>query len=318
LIIAFSLLTIGYFFLGVYITKGLVIFFLIVLMVGASFIKPLITGTVAKTTTEKNRARGYSLFYWVVNIGAFSGKTFVPFIRQGLGLEYVNFFSASMAFVALLFAIFFYVEPDRYSESKTLDDVLKALVRIFLKPRLVILTLIIAGFWLIQGQMYATMPKYVIRLMGETAKPEWLANVNPAVVVIFVVLVTQLMKRYKAVTSMLIGMLLMPLSAFAMAMSQSLESITGSSVEIFSWLQLHPLTVMMIIGIAIQGLAECFISPRFLEYFSLQAPKGEEGLYLGFSHLHSLLHYSFSGLLLLELIRQRKKLSSLQKPSRCL
>jgi len=43
---------------------------------------------------------------------------------------------------------------------------------------------------------------------------------------------------------------------------------------------------MLIFGIVVQGLAECFISPRYLEFFSLQAPKGEEGLYLGFSHLH--------------------------------
>jgi len=302
LIIAFSLLTIGYFFLGVFLTKPLVLLFLFVLLVGASFIKPLITGTVAKTTTEKNRARGFSLFYWVVNIGAFSGKTFVPFIRQGLGLEYVNFFSASMAFIALLFAIFLYVEPDRGQENKSIKDVFRALKGILLKPRLWILTLIIAGFWLIQGQLYATMPKYVIRLLGEGAKPEWLANVNPAVVVIFVVIVTQLMKKYKAISSMSVGMLLMPLSAMAMALSQSLEIITGPSIEIFWGLSLHPLTVMMIIGISIQGLAECFISPRFLEYFSNQAPKGEEGLYLGFSHLHSFLSavigFSMSGFLL--------------------
>ena len=50
---------------------------------------------------------------------------------------------------------------------------------------------------------------------------------------------------------------------------------------------MHPVAFMMIVGIAFQALAECFISPRFLEYFSLQSPKGEEGLYLGFSHLHS-------------------------------
>jgi len=50
----------------------------------------------------------------------------------------------------------------------------------------------------------------------------------------------------------------------------------------------------MVIGIAMQALAECFISPRFLEYFSLQAPKGEEGLYLGFSHLHSFISYLFA------------------------
>jgi MFS family permease len=59
---------------------------------------------------------------------------------------------------------------------------------------------------------------------------------------------------------------------------------------------------MMIIGIGIQGLAECFISPRYLEYFSLQAPKGQEGIYLGFSHLYnfvsSLAGFIMSGFLL--------------------
>jgi hypothetical protein len=52
----------------------------------------------------------------------------------------------------------------------------------------------------------------------------------------------------------------------------------------------------------LQGLAECFISPRYLEYFSLQAPKGEEGLFLGFSYLHSffssLIGFGISGYLL--------------------
>jgi hypothetical protein len=107
------------------------------------------------------------------------------------------------------------------------------------------------------------------------------------VVVIFVVLITQLMKKHRAVTSMLVGMCLMPFSALAMSASPLLESLAGESIRILGSLVLHPLTVMMIVGIGIQGLAECFISPRFLEYFSLQAPKGEEGLYLGFGHLHS-------------------------------
>ncbi|MBP1649071.1 MAG: major facilitator superfamily 1, partial [Bacteroidetes bacterium] len=55
-------------------------------------------------------------------------------------------------------------------------------------------------------------------------------------------------------------------------------------------------------GIVIQALAESFISPRYLEFFSLQAPKGEEGLYLGFGHLHSffssILGFGISGYLL--------------------
>lgn len=302
LIVAFSLLTTGYFFLGVFHSKLLVILFLFIVLIGASFIKPLITGTVAKTVSDVNKARGFSLFYWVVNIGAFGGKTVVPSIRQGIGLEYVNFFSAGMAFIALIFAITIFKPIDGKGESKSIAEVWESFKAIFMAPRLIILILIIAGFWTIQGQLYATMPKYVIRLLGEGSKPEWLANVNPLVVVVFVVLVTQWTKKLKAINTMLIGMLIMPLSALAMAMSQSLESITGTSIHLFGDLTMHPITLMMIIGIAIQGLAECFISPRFLEYFALQAPKGKEGLYMGFSHLHSffsaLIGFIMSGFLL--------------------
>ena len=101
---------------------------------------------------------------------------------------------------------------------------------------------------------------------------------------------------------MLVGMLLMPFSAFAMSFSQSLEGMLGTNISILGLISLHPITIMLIIGIAIQGLAECFISPRFLEYFSYLAPKGEEGVYLGFSHLHSfisaLVGFIMSGFLL--------------------
>lgn len=303
LIIAFSMLTVGYFLLGVWHSKLLVILFLTIILIGGSFIKPLITGTVAKTTSDVNRARGYSLFYWIVNLGAFSGKTFVPYIRQGLGLEYVNFFSAGMSVLALLFAIFFFrpIDQDK-SKSKSINEVWTSLIKIFTAGRLIALTLIVTGFWIIQHQLYATMPKYVIRLLGEGAKPEWLANVNPLAVVIFVVLITQLMRKKSAVTSMMIGMILMPFSALAMAFSQELEAITGPVISLLNFIEMHPLTVMMIVGISIQGIAECFISPRFLEYFSLQAPKGEEGVYLGFSHIHSffaaLLAFISSGFLL--------------------
>ncbi len=288
LLLAFALLAVGYFFLGVFHGKVAVVCFLALAMVGGAFIKPLITGTVAKTTSEANRARGYSLFYWVVNVGSFSGKTVVPWIRQGVGLEYVNFFSAAMCVLALLVVLFLFKPLEPARERKSLRDVFRSLLNILKTPRLMGLTVIVAGFWVIQAQMYATMPKYVIRLQGEGAKPEWLANVNPLVVVLCVVLVTQWMKKRQAVTSMLVGMMIMPFSALAMALSTTLIDYTGDSVD-FGFVALHPLTVMMTVGIALQGLAECFISPRFLEYFSLQAPKGEEGTYLGFSHLHSFL-----------------------------
>ena len=297
LILAFGLLTVGYFFLGVFHTKAVVIFFLFVLMVGASFIKPLITGTVAKTTTEINRARAFSLFYWIVNIGAFSGKTVVPWIRRGLGIEYINFFSAGMSLLALFLALFLFKDIETKAERKPFKEILGALVKILTNVRLMTLTVIISGFWLLQSQLYATMPKYVLRTVGQDANPSWLANVNPFVVVLFVVGITQVMKKKKAITSMVVGLLIMPFSAFAMSLGQWLQTITGTEVSLIGSIVFHPITIMMIVGISLQGIAECFISPRFLEYFSLMAPKGEEGVYLGFSHLHSFISYIAGGVI---------------------
>jgi MFS family permease len=159
-----------------------------------------------------------------------------------------------------------------------------------------VLTIIISGFWLIQAQLYQTMPKFVLRIVGQEANPEWIANVNPFIVVVFVLIVTQLMKKHSAVNSMLIGMFIMPLSAFSMSLGPWLQNIAGNEIPLVG-LIFHPYTIMMVVGISLQGLAECFISPRFLEYFSFQAPKGEEGIYLGFSHLHSFFSYIAGGVI---------------------
>ena len=282
LILAFGLLTAGYTMLGVWNTKISVCLFLLVLMVGSAFIKPLITGTVAKTTDETNRARGFSLFYWTVNIGAFLGKTGIPFVRQEMGLQYINFFSAGVCFLALIIAVLFYHPEQGTTEPKSFGKLFHSLWKIITNARLFLLTLIIAGFWTVQQQLYATMPKYVVRMVGQDAKPEWIANINPLTVVICVLFVTQFMRAKKAITSMTVGMFIMPISAFAMSLGPWLRDGFGDSI-----LGLHPFTFMLVVGIALQGFAECFISPRFLEFFSLQAPKGEEGVYLGFSHLHS-------------------------------
>jgi dipeptide/tripeptide permease len=302
ILLAFGLLTLGYFSLGAFPFKAIVLPSLVVLMFGGSFIKSIITGTVAKTTTEATRAKGYSVFYGMVNVGAFLGKTFAYPIRLELGLEAINYYAAIMTGIALVTVFFFYKNISTTGEGKNFNEVWQGFIRVVTNVRLLLLIFIVTGFWIIQHQLYATMPKYVLRIVGEGASPEWIANVNPFVVMTTVVFITNAMRNVKAVSSMSVGMFLMPLSALLMASSSILESITGQSVSIFGIFTAHPVTVMMIAGIVIQGLAECFISPRYLEYFSLQAPKGEEGLYLGFSHLHSLLSsllgFGISGYLL--------------------
>ncbi|MCA9712174.1 MAG: hypothetical protein KDK70_40430, partial [Myxococcales bacterium] len=270
---------------------------MLTVMVGGSFIKSVITGTIAKETTAANRARGYSIFYAMVNIGAFGGKTIVKPLRDGMGNEglvVLNLFAASMTALAFVLVLLVYRGRAGEGEGQSIAEIWAALRAVLSRTRLVVLILIITGFWMVQHQLYASMPKYVLRMAGEDASPSWYANVNPAVVVLTVGAITTLMRRRSALTSMTVGMFIMPVSAFCMAAG---NLTAGGEI-----LGLHPVAFMMIVGIAFQGLAEGFISPRFLEYFSLQAPAGQEGLYLGFSHLHSflssLLGFVTSGFLL--------------------
>ena len=320
LLLAFSLLTIGYAGLAIFPTlleaKGFaeygrevtftglretglkynIIPIMLFIVVGGSFIKSVITGTVAKETSEANRARGYSIFYTMVNIGAFSGKTIVKPLRESMGNEgliWISYFSAVMTLLGLIVVFMMYRSREHVGEGKSIKELWEAFIRVLTNTRLIVLILIITGFWMVQHQMYATMPKYVLRLAGEEASPSWYANVNPLVVFTTVAFITQLLRKKTAIFSMIVGMFIMPVSALFMASGNLMHG---------DILGMHPVAFMMVIGIAFQGLAESFISPRFLEYFSLQAPKGEEGLYLGFSHLHSfissLLGFIMSGFLL--------------------
>ena len=288
MIVAFSLLSVGYLGLGILPTlleaaglveygkatrftglpdsdsRWMIVPVLFVIMVGGSFIKSIISASVAKETTEANRARGYSIFYMMVNIGAFTGKTVIDPLRNVIGEQayiYINYFSATMTILALLSVVLLYKSTHTAGEGKSMREIGQGFLRIITNWRL------------------------LIRMAGETAKPGWIANVNPFVVVCCVSFVTRLMAKRSAITSMNIGMFLIPFSALLMACGNLLgnDVISGMS----------NITLMMIAGIVIQALAECFISPRYLEYFSLQAPKGEEGMYLGFSHLHSFLSSIF-------------------------
>ena len=302
ILLAFSLLSVGYFSLGALPYKTTVIPSIIILMFGASFIKAIITGTVAQTTDTNNRARAYSIFYAMVNIGSFSGKTIAYPLRINLGLESINYFSAVLCFVALIVVFFFYKNFKVEESTKTMSEVWRSFLKVVTNVRLLMLIVIVTGFWIIQQQMYATMPKYVLRTVGNHASPEWISNVNPLVVMTSVLIITHWMKNVKAIVSMNVGMLLMPISALLMASSPILYSIYGNSVPLIGSFSAHPVTIMLIAGIVVQALAESFISPRYFEFFSLQAPKGEEGLYLGFGHLHSflasILGFGLSGYLL--------------------
>jgi dipeptide/tripeptide permease len=290
LMIAFSLLTVGYGAMGVFNTLGPVIVGLVLIVLGGAIVKPVISGTVSKSSSEANRARAFSIFYMVVNIGSFTGKTIVAPIRIDMGVENVPYFSAAASLIALILVALLFFPDKNKGETKvmTARETLQGMWMAMSNLRFLSLILITAGFWAIQGQLYASMPDYVLRMAGETYKPEWYANINPLVVVLFVVMITQMVRKWKPQNSILVAMILIPFSAISMAASAWFDGM----VNIFG-LEMHPITFMMIIGISIQGLAECFLSPKWLEFASLQAPPGKEGTFLGFAHMNTFFAWIF-------------------------
>ena len=71
LMTAFTLLGIGY-FLAFQTTQYAAVFASLVIMgLGAGIFKPIISGTIAKTTNEKTSSLGFGVFYWSINLGAF-------------------------------------------------------------------------------------------------------------------------------------------------------------------------------------------------------------------------------------------------------
>lgn len=277
--------------------RWLIIPVMLILVFTGSITKSIIRASVARETTTENRARGYSIFYMIVNIGAFSGKSIIDPLRGWVGERayiYVNFISAALCLLALIVTLIFYHSVNIEGQGKTFREIGQGMMKLFTKPRLLVLILIAAGFWTIQQQLYASMPKYVVRMVGEGAKPGWIANVNPLVVVLLVNVVTRIMKNRSALTSIFVGIILVPVAAMIMS--------TGHLLGDNPILGLHPVTFTLVIGIMLQGLCECFITPRYLEYFSYHAPKGEEGLYLGFSQMDSffasIIGFFMSGFLL--------------------
>jgi dipeptide/tripeptide permease len=298
LMLAFALLAVGYSYLGIFHTLGPVALGLFLIVLGGSFVKPVITGTASRCSTETNRARAFSIFYMMVNIGSFTGKTVVAPIRIELGVQNVPWFSSTAALVALLITTLFYFPNETGAERpRSMGETFRGMLTALRNFRFAALILITAGFWAIQGQLYASMPDYVIRMAGETYKPEWYANVNPLVVVTCVLWVTQLVRDWPPARSIAVAMALIPLSSLAMAASHLFHEPLP-----FFGLRLHPITVTMVLGIALTGFAECFLSPKYLEFASKQAPPGREGLYLGFAHLNTffawLFGFIFAGYLL--------------------
>ncbi|MFH1010616.1 MAG: MFS transporter [bacterium] len=141
-IIAYSSLVPAYYLLGQFTSfAGFFMAFLFV-AVGAAIFKPVIVGTVARTTDETNASMGFGIFYMMVNVGGFIGPMVAGFVRVRYGWDFV--FIASSFWIAcnFIWLLLFYKEPTTEAGTKgarTIRQVLGGLVEVLGNGRFFIL-----------------------------------------------------------------------------------------------------------------------------------------------------------------------------------
>lgn len=87
----------------------------------------------------------------MVNIGAFSGKTVIKPMRELMwneGFIWINYFSATMTLIGLIVVFLLFRSKQHRGEGKTIKEIFNGMIRIFMNPRLIILILIVSGFWI--------------------------------------------------------------------------------------------------------------------------------------------------------------------------
>ena len=132
LLSAFLVLTPAYYLLGQF--KTFPTFFMAFMLValGAGMFKPVIIGTVSKTTNDKTSSMGFGIFYMMVNIGGFVGPIVAGIVR-GWDWNYVFIASSIWIAINIFMVLLFYKEPTSESTSanpRSLKQVMRDMVEV--------------------------------------------------------------------------------------------------------------------------------------------------------------------------------------------
>lgn len=124
LMVSFALMTPSYYLLGQVGSYTSFFFTYMVLAVGGAIFKPLIVGTVGRTTNDENRSLGFGVFYTMVNIGGFIGPLSVAYLRE-ISWELAFTLAAITIAVNFIPLIFFYKDPAKSTVEQSADKTLK-------------------------------------------------------------------------------------------------------------------------------------------------------------------------------------------------
>ncbi|HOP05213.1 MAG TPA: MFS transporter [Tenuifilaceae bacterium] len=297
LIFSFIVMSVGYFFTSFSTSYYFVFASLLLMVTGAGFFKPIISGTIARSTDESNSTLGFGIFYWTINLGAFIFPLLlIPYLKQ-IGWNYIFIMAAVGTGWLLILALFVYREPERPAVQKKIGEVLKGAVMVLKDYRFVIMIAIYSCFWILYFQMFDTVLWYLTEYMDMTPvnnvvnsflglfaeNPSWkfeaehVTVINAGTIILLQLIISTIVKNTKALPTMVTGIALGTIGMGILAISTH------------AW--------VFIAGITIFSIGEMTAHPKFISYVGLIAPPDKKALYLGYSFLYGVIGSGVGGVL---------------------
>ncbi|MDH6356654.1 MFS transporter [Parabacteroides sp. PF5-9] len=301
LFLAFIIYTSAFLLLPMFSTFTGVFLMYLYLALGAALFKPVISATIAKTTTDETSSIGFGIFYMMVNIGAFFGPMVTLLFK---GTSHLIFY-VSAGIIALNFILlFFYNEPPRGEVKReesiwqTFGGIFRNMASIVKDVKFVVFLLIVAGFWTMYNQLFFTLPVFISQWVDtgvlyrffDTYIPFISANYSPAPGVLDAEFITNMDALYIILFQIIVSSIVMKMKPLKSMMSGFLVCAIGMALTLVSQNVLFTLVAILIFA-----LGEMAGSPKITEYIGRIAPPDKKALYMGYSFIPVFLGNVFAG-----------------------
>ena len=283
LLFAFSLLSVGYFASGEVTSYGVIFATLLLMATGSGLFKPIISGTIARTTDEKTSSFGFGLYYWMINLGALIAPLVAGWL-MGFSWRYVFMASGIYCALMLLPVIFLFRDPPKPESTKKLKEVLKGALMVLSDARFMLLIFVYSCFWILYFQNFGSILWYLRDFIDPTPVNNFFASVglegykfdaqhvtviNAGTIVVLQIVVNFIVKRFKPLPTMVVGILIGSLGFIFLASSQ--------------------LVWIFILGIFVFSIGEMTCHPKYYSYIGLVAPQDKKALYMGYAFLYGVI-----------------------------
>ncbi len=202
-------------------------------------------------------------------------------------LSYIFAVATVAAIGAFFVVLFFYRDHETSARGvpakprRSVGRILLDMVLVLRSGRFALFLAVMTGFFFLYNQVYNVLPLYAKRVVETNPAMDLYTAANPLVIVCFQLLISKVFGKVRPIRSMVVGTVII-----GVAMLINLAPIFlpgGPRVPVLSWLPVA--SVFLILTVGLIALGELFTSPRMYEYIGALAPKGQEGLFLGYANL---------------------------------